>query len=155
MQLARTLAVPVVNWVWPMAQISVARLLVSEHLRDVLDLGFGQAGDALDLVRRSIRDFLADILDAVDALVDEFLVLPAVLENVPEHAIDGRDMCTPGRTRTYSVACAAVRVMRGSTTIKLARLSSLPSRMCCSDTGCASAGLPPMIKIVFELRMSL
>src|SRR6266849_5604155 len=54
-------------------------------------------------------------------------------------------MCTPGRTRTYSVACAAVRVKRGSMTIMLPRLSSLPSRMCCSDTGCASAGLPPMI----------
>src|SRR5437870_10143490 len=58
-------------------------------------------------------------------------------------------MCTPGRTRTYSVACAAVRVIRGSMTIMLARLSSLPSRMCCSDTGCASAGLPPMTTIVF------
>ena len=68
------------------------RLLVSEDVGDVLDLGFGQAGDALDLVRRPFRNFLADILDAVDALVDEFLVLPAVLENVPEHPIDGRDM---------------------------------------------------------------
>src|SRR5215472_16624841 len=48
-------------------------------------------------------------------------------------------MCTPGRTRTYSVACAAVRVKRGSMMIMFARLSSLPSRMCWSETGCASA----------------
>ncbi len=58
----------------------------------MLDLSFGHAGDTLDLVRRPFRNFLADILDAVDALVDEFLVLPAVLENMPEHPIDGRDV---------------------------------------------------------------
>ena len=67
-------------------------LLVSEHVGDVLDLCFRQAGDTLDLVRRPFRHFLADIVDAVDALVDEFLVLPSVLENVPEHPIDGRDV---------------------------------------------------------------
>ncbi len=60
----------------------------------MLDLCFGQASDALDLVRRPFRNFLADILQAVDALPDEFLVLPAVLEDVPEHAIDGRDVDT-------------------------------------------------------------
>jgi hypothetical protein len=64
-------------------------------------------------------------------------------------------MWVPGRTRTNSVACAAVRVIRGSMTIMLARLSSLPSRMCCKETGCASAGLPPMITMVLALRMSL
>ena len=67
-------------------------LLVSEKFGDVLDLGFGQAGDALDLVRRPFRDFLADILDAVDALVNEFLVLPAILEDVPEHPVDRGDV---------------------------------------------------------------
>ena len=56
------------------------------------DLRFRQAGDALDLVRRPFRNFLADILNAIDALVDEFLVLPAVLENVPEQPIDRRDV---------------------------------------------------------------
>ena len=64
-------------------------------------------------------------------------------------------MSVPGRIRTKSVACAAVRVMRGSMTITFARLSSLPSSRCCSDTGCASAGLPPRISMVLELRMSL
>src|SRR5258708_1299455 len=47
-------------------------------------------------------------------------------------------MWVPPRTRTYSVACAAVRVRRGSMTMKFARLSSLPSSTCSSDIGCAS-----------------
>jgi hypothetical protein len=53
------------------------------------------------------------------------------------------------------VACAAVRVKRGSTTNTLERLISLPASTCCMATGCASAGLPPMITIVLALRMSL
>src|SRR6186713_3073296 len=65
---------------------------MSEDVGDVLDLGFWQAGYTLDLVGRPFRNFLADILDAVDALVDEFLVLPTVLENVPEHPVDGRNV---------------------------------------------------------------
>ncbi len=64
-------------------------------------------------------------------------------------------MSVPGRRRTCSVACAAVRVKRGSITIRFARFTSLPERTCCSDTGCASAGLPPMMIMVFDLRMSL
>ena len=64
-------------------------------------------------------------------------------------------MSVPLRNRTYSVAWAAVRVKRGSSTNTLARLISLPVRMCCSDTGCASAAFDPMKTMVFELRMSL
>jgi hypothetical protein len=64
-------------------------------------------------------------------------------------------MSVPERMRTYSVACAAVRVMRGSMTIMLARLISLPLRTCWSDTGCASAAFDPMKMMVFALRMSL
>ena len=64
-------------------------------------------------------------------------------------------MSVPGRMRTKSVAWAAVRVKRGSMTIRFALLSSLPSSTCCSDTGCASAGLPPMMIMVLDLRMSL
>jgi hypothetical protein len=64
-------------------------------------------------------------------------------------------MSVPGRMRTYSVACAAVRVKRGSATMKLARLISLPARRCWTEIGCASAGLPPRMSIVRELRRSL
>src|SRR3954453_17232439 len=45
-------------------------------------------------------------------------------------------MSVPERIRTYSVACAAVRVKRGSMTIRFARLISLPARMCCTEIGC-------------------
>ena len=64
-------------------------------------------------------------------------------------------MSVPDRMRTYSVACAAVRVNRGSMTMKLALLTSLPSSRCCIAIGCASAGLPPRMTIVLALRMSL
>ncbi|GJE33303.1 hypothetical protein LDDCCGHA_3503 [Methylobacterium oxalidis] len=64
-------------------------------------------------------------------------------------------MSVPERMRTYSVACAAVRVKRGSMTIMLARLISLPDSTCCMEIGCASAGLPPMMIMVLAFRMSL
>ncbi len=52
-------------------------------------LRFRQAGDALDLGRRPLLDLFADLVHAVDALANEFLILPAVLENVPEHSVNG------------------------------------------------------------------
>ena len=66
--------------------------LLGEDLGDALDLRFRQAGDALDLVGRPLLDLLADLVHAVDALAEEFLVLPAVLEDVPEHPVDRRDV---------------------------------------------------------------
>ena len=68
------------------------RLLGGEHLRDALELLAGNAADALDLIRRPFLDFLADIVEAVDALLDEFLVLPAVLQDVPHHAVEHRNI---------------------------------------------------------------
>jgi hypothetical protein len=68
------------------------RLLRGENLGDALDLRFRQAGDAFDLMRRPLLDLLADLVHPVDALADEFLILPAVLENVPEHSVNGRNM---------------------------------------------------------------
>ena len=67
-------------------------LLLGEHLGDALELRFRNAGDALDLFRRPLLDLLADLVHAVDALMDEFLVLPAVLEDVPQHSVDHRDV---------------------------------------------------------------
>ena len=66
-----------------------------------------------------------------------------------------RAMSVPERKRTYSVACAAVRVKRGSQTMNAALFCSLALSRCCSDTGCASAGLPPMRNIAFVFMMSL
>ena len=61
----------------------------------------------------------------------------------------------PGRSRTYSSACAAVRVKRGSHTMKGALFCSFALSMCCRATGCASAGLPPISKMARELWISL
>ena len=76
----------------PMHQIRRRGLLGREHLGDALELRARHAGDALDLLRRPLLDFLADVVHAVDALLDEFLVFPAVLEDVPEHAVDHRNV---------------------------------------------------------------
>ena len=68
------------------------RLLRREHLGDALQLLARHAADALDLLGRPLLDFLADVVEAVDALLDEFLVLPAVLQDVPHHAVEHRDV---------------------------------------------------------------
>src|ERR1035437_6989350 len=62
------------------------RLLRREHLRHALELLSRNAANAFDLVGSPFVDFLARLLEAVDALFDEFLVLPTVLEDVPHHA---------------------------------------------------------------------
>ena len=83
-QKARTLAVPTVCWVAPMHQMSVAGFSVANILATRSSWAPGTPGYALDLVGRPLLDLLADIVHAVDALLDEFLVLPAILEDVPE-----------------------------------------------------------------------
>ncbi len=60
--------------------------LLGEHLGDALELLARHAGNALDLLGIPLLDLLADVVHAVDALLDELLVLPPVLEDVPEHA---------------------------------------------------------------------
>ena len=52
----------------------------------------GNAGHALDFFRRPLGDFGADLIHAVDALRDELLVFPAIVEDVMQHAPDHRDV---------------------------------------------------------------
>ena len=52
------------------------------------------AGHPLHLVRRPLHHLLFHLFHAVDPLTDELLVLPAVLEHVPEHAPDQRHVGT-------------------------------------------------------------
>ena len=52
------------------------------------------AGDALDFLRWPLRHFGLDLVHAVDTLTNEFVVLPVVLENVPQHAPDDRHIRT-------------------------------------------------------------
>ena len=70
------------------------RLFGREHLGDAFELRARNAGDALDFIGGVLGDFLADIVHAVDALFDELLVFPAVLEDVPEHSVDDRNVGT-------------------------------------------------------------
>ena len=67
-------------------------LLRREHLGDALELRARHAGDALDFLGRPLGDFLADVVHAVDALFDELLVFPAVLEDVMQHPVDHRNV---------------------------------------------------------------
>ena len=89
------------------------RLVLRKHFGDALQLLARHAGDALDFVGRPLRDFLAHIVHAVDALADEFLVFPAVLENVPEHAPDHRNVGARADAHIFR------RVRRGSRKARL------------------------------------
>jgi hypothetical protein len=74
-----------------MHQINVAGFSVANSLATRSSCA-RHAGHPLDLLRRPLLDLLADVVHAVDALPDELLVLPAVLENVPEQTIDHRNV---------------------------------------------------------------
>jgi hypothetical protein len=67
-------------------------LLRRKHLGDALQLLARHARDALDLVGRPFLDFLAHIVEAVDALRNKLLVLPTVFDDVPHHAVEHRDV---------------------------------------------------------------
>ena len=58
----------------------------------MLDLGLRKAGDTLYLFRIPFRCMLSNLIYAVNALAYKFLVFPAVLENVPQHAVDRGDV---------------------------------------------------------------
>ena len=60
------------------------RLLGCHHLGNLLHLRFWDARDALYFLRVPLLHFGADVVHAVDALADEFLIFPAVLEDVPQ-----------------------------------------------------------------------
>ncbi len=68
------------------------RPLLGEGLGDLLQLLAGNAGDALDFIGRPLRHLGADLVHAVDALGDVLLVLPAIGEDVVQHAPDHRDV---------------------------------------------------------------
>ena len=67
-------------------------LLRGKHLRYALELLAGHATDAFDLLRRPFVNFLTCLFEAIDTLLDEFLVFPAVLENVPQHSHQHRNI---------------------------------------------------------------
>jgi hypothetical protein len=74
-----------------MHQISVAGLFLA-IVSATCGAGRPARRDALDLGRGPLLGLLADLVHAVDALADELLVLPAVLEDVPQQPVDDRDV---------------------------------------------------------------
>src|SRR5262249_28731296 len=62
----------------------------------------GNAADALDFFRSPLLHFLAEIIEAVDTLSDELLVLPPVLEDVPHHAVEHRDIGSRPHAHIFS-----------------------------------------------------
>ncbi len=68
------------------------RLLRREGGGDPLELRRRNAGDTLGLFRRPLLDRLADIVHAVDALLDKLLVLEALLEDDVQHAPGQRNI---------------------------------------------------------------
>ena len=85
-----------------------AGLVLRHLLGDVAHLGFLHAGDLLDFLRRPLRDLLLDLVHAVDAGLDVVLVLPAVLEDVMEHAPQERHV------RARADAVVGIRLGRGA-----------------------------------------
>ena len=63
-------------------------LLCREHFRDLLQLRARHAGHTLNLRRVPLGAFGADFFHAIDALANEFLVFPAIGEDVVQHAPD-------------------------------------------------------------------
>ena len=45
--------------------------------------------------------FLADVVHAVDALLDELLIFPAVFEDMPQHSVDHRDVGAGAQTHIF------------------------------------------------------
>jgi len=70
-----------------MHQMIVAGFLLGEHLGDALEAGRPECRSPARPRRESIlATSLAHVIQPVDAPTDEILVLPTVLEDVPEHA---------------------------------------------------------------------
>src|ERR1019366_18117 len=67
-------------------------LLRGKHIRDAFELLAGHTADALDFFGCPLVDFLTRLLEAIDALLDELLIFPAVLKYVPKHAPQNRDV---------------------------------------------------------------
>src|SRR5690606_35668125 len=71
-----------------------ARTVLRHDPRDAPDLVARDASHTLRLGRRPALDLLAHRVHSEDPLADELLVLPAVLEDMPEHALHERDIGT-------------------------------------------------------------
>ena len=84
------------------------RLLRREHFRDLAELRARHAGNTLHFGRRPFRDLGANFIHAMHTLADEFLVFPAIGEDVVQHAPDDGDI------RARADAHIFIRMRRGA-----------------------------------------
>jgi hypothetical protein len=75
------------------------RLVLGQHLGNLQHFSFGNAGNVLDLVRRPLHHLFLDLVDAMHASLQIFLVFPAVLEDVIKHAPDEGNVGTGTNSR--------------------------------------------------------
>ena len=68
------------------------RFLGGEHLGDAFELRARNAAHPFNLLGRPFFDFFAHVVESIDALLDEFLVLPPVLEDMPHHPVEHRNV---------------------------------------------------------------
>ena len=73
-----------------MHQMIVNWTVVGQRSRNPLELRAGYAGDTLGFRRVPLIHFLPNPVQAPNALADELLVFPAILEDMPENAPDER-----------------------------------------------------------------
>ena len=101
MQKARTLAVPTVCWVAPMHQISVEGFCFANVSATRFICASGTPVTRSTSCRIPLLGFLADVIHAVDALLDELLVFPAILEDVPEQPVNYRNVGAVADTHIF------------------------------------------------------
>ena len=89
-QYARVLLLPLVCWVPPMHQMMVKGRLLASVRATRLSCEPGTPVTRSTLLRVPLGNLGLDLIHAPDALADELLVLPAVLEDMPQNAPDQR-----------------------------------------------------------------
>ena len=115
-------------------------------------------GDALDFFGCPLRDIGADLVHAVHALLDEFLVLPAILEDVVQQAPRSpTEMSVPLREADiFGGTWAAVRVKRGSKHEHVGAVDLLAGQDVLQRHRMSFGGVRTHEKtMVFEFRISL
>ncbi len=102
------LLLPLVCCVPPMHQITVPGRLLAIVRATRSSCATRHASDALGLFWIPLGDFVSDLVHAPNAGADELLVLPAVLEDVPEDAPDQRHVRTRAEPHVFvGMGCGA------------------------------------------------
>src|SRR5262249_4927309 len=100
--------------------------LGGEHFGDALELRARNAGDFFYLLRGPFFHFLAGVFKTVDALADELLVLPAILDDVVHDPVEHRNIGARPQTDIFSrVRSSACHPRIDDDDVRLFHLSTL------------------------------